>query len=310
MLIPADESLRDEREVADLKKRPFVERAFFIWMEKKLKERMGFILKKSIIFVLSLFLLVIAGCGSSSAPKQDSKVIKIAASSTPSGEILAHLKPELAKKGIDLQIIEMSDYIKPNLALADKEVDANLFQHKPYLDKFAADRGLKLSAIANLYLAPLRVYSKQVKDLKDIPNGAIISIPSDPTNGGRALLVLEQAGVIKLRQGAGLQATERDIAENPKNIKIKAIDAAQLPRSLDDVTASVINTNFAVQAGLKPTKDAIFSELSTSSYVNVLVVRTGDENRPEIKALAEALQSPESKKFIDEKFKGDIIPVF
>ncbi|MBP7247838.1 MAG: MetQ/NlpA family ABC transporter substrate-binding protein [Negativicutes bacterium] len=271
---------------------------------------MRFILKKSIIFVLALFLLVVAGCGSSSTSKQDLKVIKIAASSTPSGEILANLKPGLAKKGIDLQIIEMSDYIKPNLALADKEVDANLFQHKPYLDKFTADRGLKLSAIANLYLAPLRVYSKQIKDLKDLPNGAIISIPSDPTNGGRALLVLEQAGVIKLRQGAGLQATERDIAENPKNVKIKAIDAAQLPRSLDDVAASVINTNFAVQAGLKPTKDAIFSELSTSSYINVLVVRTGDEDRPEIKALAEALQSPESKKFIDEKFKGDIIPVF
>lgn len=291
-------------------KRPFVERAFFVWMEEKLKERMRFILKKSIIFVLALFLLVVAGCGSSSTSKQDLKVIKIAASSTPSGEILANLKPGLAKKGIDLQIIEMSDYIKPNLALADKEVDANLFQHKPYLDKFTADRGLKLSAIANLYLAPLRVYSKQIKDLKDLPNGAIISIPSDPTNGGRALLVLEQAGVIKLRQGAGLQATERDIAENPKNVKIKAIDAAQLPRSLDDVEASVINTNFAVQAGLKPTKDAIFSELSTSSYINVLVVRAGDENRPEIKALAEALQSPESKKFIDEKFKGDIIPVF
>ena len=282
-------------------KRPFVERAFFVWMEEKLKERMRFILKKSIIFVLALFLLVVAGCGSSSTSKQDLKVIKIAAS---------NLKPGLAKKGIDLQIIEMSDYIKPNLALADKEVDANLFQHKPYLDKFTADRGLKLSAIANLYLAPLRVYSKQIKDLKDLPNGAIISIPSDPTNGGRALLVLEQAGVIKLRQGAGLQATERDIAENPKNVKIKAIDAAQLPRSLDDVAASVINTNFAVQAGLKPTKDAIFSELSTSSYINVLVVRAGDENRPEIKALAEALQSPESKKFIDEKFKGDIIPVF
>ena len=265
---------------------------------------------RSLIGGAALLALVLVGCSSEPSTGEKGAVIKIAASSTPAGEILAHLKPNLAEKGVNLQIIEMSDYVKPNLALADKEVDANLFQHKPYLDKFAADRGIKLKAVANMYLAPLRVYSKKITDLADLPMGAIISIPNDPTNGGRALIVLEQAGVIKLREGAGLQATARDIVENPKQVQIKEIEAPQLPRSLDDVSVAVINTNFAVQAGLKPTEDAIFAELSTSSYVNVLVVREGDENRPEIKALIEVLQSPESKKFIEEHFKGDIIPVF
>lgn len=272
-------------------------------------------MKKIGIWVASLLVvaLLLTGCGGTkdTGPGEGKKtVVKVAASSTPSGEILNNLKPALAKEGVDLQIVEMSDYIKPNIALSDKEVDANLFQHKPYLDKFVADRGLKLSAVADLYLAPLRVYSKQVKNLADLPDGAIISIPNDPTNGGRALLVLEQAGLIKLREGAGLQATARDIVENPKNIKIKEIEAPQLPRSLDDVGAAVINTNYAVQAGLKPAQDAIFSEPSTSPYVNVLVVRAGDENRPEIQKLITALKSAESKKFIETNFSGTIIPVF
>ena len=272
-------------------------------------------MKKTGIWLTSLLMigLLLTGCGGGTDTTKDGgkkTVVKVAASSTPSGEILSHLKPALAKEGVELQIVEMSDYIKPNLTLSDKEVDANLFQHKPYLDKFVADRGLKLSAVADLYLAPLRVYSKQVKNLADLPAGAIIAIPNDPTNGGRALLVLEQAGLIKLREGAGLQATARDIVENPKNIKIKEIEAPQLPRSLDDVGAAVINTNYAVQAGLKPTQDAIFSEQSTSPYVNVLVVRTGDENRPEIQKLIAALKSPESRKFIETTFSGTIIPVF
>lgn len=268
--------------------------------------------KYFLLAAIGIFTMVsLAGCGGS--PNSDNKkktVVKIAASSTPSGEILSHVKPILAEKGIDLQIIEMSDYVKPNLALADKEVDANLFQHRPYLEKFCVDRGLTLTAAADMYLAPLRVYSKKIKNLEELAEEATIAIPNDPTNGGRALIVLEQAGVIKLREGAGLQATARDIEENPKRIKIKEIEAPQLPRSLEDVDAAVINTNYAVQAGLKPTQDAIFSEQSTSSYVNVLVVRSGDEKRPEIKTLIEVLQSPESKKFIEDHFKGDIIPVF
>lgn len=266
-----------------------------------------FLLVAACIFTV----ILVTGCGGNSSSNQEKKaVVKIAASSTPSGEILNHVKPILAEKGIDLQIIEMSDYVKPNLALADKEVDANLFQHKPYLEKFCADRGLNLVAAADMYLAPLRVYSKKIKNLEELSEDATIAIPNDPTNGGRALIVLEQAGIIKLREGAGLQATARDIQENPKRIKIKEIEAPQLPRSLEDVDAAVINTNYAVQAGLKPTQDAIFSEQSTSSYVNVIAVRSGDENRPEIKTLIEVLHSAESKKFIEDHFKGDIIPVF
>lgn len=266
------------------------------------------------LLVIGLLGVVIAGCGGGAkeAPKNSGKatVLKVAATPVPHAEILNIVKPVLAKDGIELQIIEFTDYVKPNLATSDKEVDANFFQHKPYLDKFIADRGLKLSSVASIHIEPMGVYSRKIKNLSEIENGSTIAIPNDPSNGGRALMVLERAGLLKLKEGVGVNATPRDIVGNPKNLKIVEIEAPQLPRSLDDVAAAVINTNFALEAKLNPTKDALFMEPKDSPYANILVIRTGDENRPEIKKLIAALQSTEVRKFIEEKYQGAIVPAF
>lgn len=266
-----------------------------------------------IIGVLSIGLLL-AGCGSDSkkeAPKSEKGVVlKVAATPVPHAEILNVVKPILAKDGVDLQIVEFTDYVRPNLATAEKEVDANFFQHKPYLDKFIAERGLKLVSVASVHIEPMGVYSQKIKSLDELQSGNTVAIPNDPSNGGRALLILEKAGLIKLKDGAGINATIRDISENPKNLKITEIEAPQLPRSLDDVTIAVINTNYALEAKLNPTKDALFIESKESPYANILVIREGDENRPEIKKLVAALTSPEVKKFIEEKYKGEIMPAF
>lgn len=262
-----------------------------------------------IIGVLSIGLLL-AGCGSEDKKGEKGIVVKIAASPVPHAEILNVIKPILAKEGVDLQIVEFTDYVKPNLATAEKEVDANFFQHKPYLDEFISERGLKLISIASIHIEPMGVYSKKSKNLDGLQPGSTVAIPNDPSNCGRALLILEKAGLIKLKEGVGINATIRDITENPKNLKITEIEAPQLPRSLDDVTIAVINTNYALEAKLNPTKDALFIESKESPYANILVVREGDENRPEIKKVVTALTSPEVKKFIEEKYKGEIMPTF
>lgn len=265
------------------------------------------------IAVLSIGILL-TGC-SNDAKKEEQKsekgvVVKVAATPVPHAEILNAVKPILAKEGVDLQIVEFTDYVRPNLATADKEVDANFFQHQPYLEKFVSERGLKLVSVASVHIEPMGVYSKKIKNLDELQPGSIIAIPNDPSNGGRALLILEKAGLIKLKEDAGINATIKDITENPKNLKITEIEAPQLPRSLDDVTVAVINTNYAMQANLNPTKDALFIESKESPYANILVIREGDENRPEIKKLVTALTSPEVKKYIEEKYKGEIIPAF
>lgn len=257
--------------------------------------------------------LILGGCGGKQEEKKEAggkNVLKIAASPVPHAEILKVAKPILAKEGIDLQIIEFTDYVKPNLATADKEVDANFFQHKPYLEKFSSDRGLKLVSIGSIHIEPMGVYSRKIKKLDELQAGAKVGIPNDPSNGGRALLILEKAGLIKLKSGAGINAMPRDIVENSKNLTIIEIEAAQLPRSLDDLTIAVINTNYALEAKLNPTKDALYIEAKDSPYANIVVVRAGDEKRPEIQKLIAALQSPEVKKFIEEKYKGEILPSF
>ncbi|MDD6569159.1 MAG: MetQ/NlpA family ABC transporter substrate-binding protein [Acidaminococcus sp.] len=255
-----------------------------------------------------------AGCGSSTGSKSsggDKKVVlKVGASPVPHAEILNQIKPLLAKEGIDLQIVEFTDYVKPNLSLSDKEIDANFFQHKPYLDKFCKDRNLALVSVGNVHIEPMGVYSKKIKDLKELKDGAKVAIPNDPTNGGRALAILEKAGLIKLKDGVGVMATANDIVDNPKNLQITEAEAAMLPRTLDDVDIAVINSNFAMEAKLNPTKDALFIEAKDSPYANIVAVRKGDEQRPEIQKLMKALQSPEVKKFIEDKYKGAILPAF
>ena len=273
--------------------------------------------KKTIIASVAALALTgfITGCGNEKktaapAPK-DSKAVtlKVGVSPVPHAEILGAVKDKLAKEGVNVEIIEFTDYVQPNLALNDKNLDANYFQHKPYLDEFARSRNLKLVSAGAIHLEPMSVFSKKIKDLKDLPDGARVAIPNDPTNGGRALLVLQSAGLIKLRDGALITATPQDITENKKNLQFSELEAPQLPRSLEDADISVININFALEAKLNP-KDAIFTESSDSPYANIVAVREGDETRPEIKKLIEALTSQESKDFIEKKYNGAIKAAF
>ncbi|MDF2568773.1 MAG: metQ 3 [Sporomusa sp.] len=271
--------------------------------------------KLTLLFITALLVLstFIAGCGSKETPApsaSDKKTIKVGATAVPHAEILNVVKPILEKDGINLVIVEMSDYVRPNIAVAEKELDANFFQHIPYLSKFSAERKLDLTYTAAVHIEPMGIYSKKVKSLNDVQSGAQIGIPNDPTNGGRALALLAKAGLIKLKDGAGVNATVKDITENTKNLKIRELEAPQLPRSLDDVALAVINTNYALEAKLVPAKDALFIEQKDSPYVNILTVRKGDENRPEIQKLTKALTSEEVKKFINEKYQGAIVPAF
>lgn len=264
-----------------------------------------------IIGILTLGLLV-SGCGQSTPPaKQTGKtVLKVGATAVPHAEILNVVKPLLAKEGIDLQIVEMTDYVKPNIAVAEKELDANFFQHIPYLTKFAAERNLPLTYTAAVHIEPMGIYSQKIKNLTELTTGAKVAIPNDPTNGGRALALLAKAGIITLKDDAGVNATVSDIVTNTKEIQIIELEAPQLPRVLQDVTIAVINTNYALEAKLVPTKDALFIEKNDSPYVNILTIRKGDETRPEIQKLTKALTSPEVKKFINEKYQGAIVPAF
>lgn len=281
-------------------------------------------MKKLLALLATLVFAVFAfaGCGGDQAKSSSSasttvtsssgaKTLKVGATAVPHAEILEQAKPLLAKEGIDLQIVEFNDYVQPNLALNDKELDANYFQHEPYLKNFIDEhKEVKLVNAAGVHIEPMGIYSHKVKKLDELQDGASIAIPNDPTNGGRSLLLLEKAGLLKLKEGVGEKATVQDIVENPKHLKFQEVEAAQVPRTLDDVDAAIINSNFAMQVPLDPTKDAMFIEDSTSPYVNIIAVRAGDESRPEIQALIKVLHSDEIKNFINEKYKGAVVPAF
>ena len=259
----------------------------------------------------------LAGCGDkapaekTAAPAQTAAVeLKIGVSPVPHADIINFVAPALEKEGVKVKVIEFNDYVQPNLALSEKELDANFFQHKPYLDTFSNEHKLNLAVLAAVHLEPMGVYSKSIKNVADLPDGAKIAVPNDPTNGGRALKVLETAGILKVRPEAGILASPADIVDNPKHVKIVEVEAAQLPRALDDVDAAVINSNYALAAKLNPTKDAIAIESKDSPYANVVVVRAGDENRPELQKLKNALLTPEVKKFLEEKYQGAVVPAF
>ncbi len=241
-------------------------------------------------------------------------VIKVGASPVPHAEILEAIKPVLAEQGYELEIVEFTDYVQPNLALEDGSLDANYFQHVPYLDSFNAENGTNIVSLAAVHFEPLGIYPGQTASLDALVDGAQVAVPNDPTNEARALLLLEAQGLIKLTEGVGLDATVTDIAENPKNLKIVEIEAAQLPRSLPDVDIAVINGNYAIDAGLNAATDALTAENSASiaatTFANILAVRAGDEGREELKALAAALLSETSKKFIEDTYQGAVVPVF
>ncbi|WP_374523135.1 MetQ/NlpA family ABC transporter substrate-binding protein [Hydrogenophaga sp.] len=238
------------------------------------------------------------------------KPLKIGVTAGPHAQIFEQVKKIAEKDGLKIQVIEFSDYVQPNAALAAGDLDANSYQHKPYLDQQIADRGYKFSPVGYTVNFPIGIYSKKVKSLKDLPEGAKVGIPNDPTNGGRVLLVLQDQGLIQLRPNAGLKATPLDVVGNPKKLKFVELDAAQLPRSLDDLDASAINTNYALSAGLNPGKDAIARESAKSPYVNLIAVRTADKDKPWVAKLVKAYQSDAVRQFIQTEFKGSVVPGF
>jgi D-methionine transport system substrate-binding protein len=251
---------------------------------------------------------------SDSSQNKESKVeekqttIKIGATPVPHVEILEAVKPLLKAKGYDLEIVEFTDYVTPNIAVDEGELDANFFQHLPYLEEFNKNKNTNLVKTVNVHLEPMGLYSKKLKDFKLLKDGATIAVPNDPTNESRALDILVKEGLLTFKDVDF--KTVVDIIKNPKNLKIKELDAPQLPRVLDEVDAAIINTNYALAANLNPLKDALLIESKDSPYANIVVVKKGNENKAHIKALNEVINSAEIKKFINEKYQGSIVEAF
>lgn len=268
---------------------------------------------KKLIGVLVSTVLVIGtltGCGSK---EEGSKVIKVAASATPHAEILEQAKPILEKEGWDLQVTVFDDYVQPNMVVDSGEFDANYFQHQAYLDDFNAENGTKLVSVAKVHYEPLGIYTGTETDLANISEGATIAVPNDPTNEARALTLLAANGLITLKEGADLKATVKDIVENPKNIQIQELEAAQITRVREEVAFIVLNGNYALQVGLSASKDAVAFEdeesIAATLYPNVLAVHEGKQNAEGIQALVNALFSQEITDFMKEKYEGAVVPL-
>ena len=273
--------------------------------------------KKSLSLLVCLLLVFIltlsAGCGAKPEPAKPAaapavdKPLKVGVTAGPHAQILEVVKKVAEKDGLKIQIVEFSDYIQPNVALNQGDIDLNSFQHLPYLENMIKDRKYDLVMLAKTITFPMGVYSKKIKAVTELKEGAVIAIPNDPTNGGRALALLEKAGLIKLKPGLGHKASVVDITENPKKFKIRELDAAQIPRSLDDLDLAAINTNYAMPAGLIPVKDALILEDSNSPYANIIAARSKDKDNPQYKNFLKAYQSEEVKKFVNDQFKGSIV---
>lgn len=278
----------------------------------------------SIVAVVALF--TVAGCsnsnsGSSSSSSTTSstsssssdKTIKVGASPTPHAEILAKVKDKLAEKGYTLEVVEYNDYIQPNTALEAGELDANYFQHITYLENFNQENGTHLASAGAIHFEPMRIYAGKTKKLSELADGASVSVPNDTTNEARALLLLQQEGLIKLKDGAGTNATKIDIVENPKNLQINEVEAAQVPRTVSDVDIVVANCNYAISAGLD-SASALAVESDTGqaaqAYANVIAVKEGQESSEKAKALVEALKTDEVKSFIESEYSGAVVPLF
>ncbi len=278
-------------------------------------------MKKRLALLLAGIVCVsaLAGCGGGNNgggdgnAKKELTVVKVGASPTPHAEILNAAKEHMAEKGYDLQVVEFTDYIQPNVALNDGELDANYFQHLPYLEKKCEEEGYDLVSAAGIHYEPFGLYPGKTEAIVDIPDGGTIAVPNDDTNETRALLLLQDQGLIKLKDGidATKSATVLDIVENPKNLTINELAAEQVPRSLQDVDMAVINGNYALQFDLNAKDNAVATESEEygSVYVNVIACRKGDENSDKIKALVEAVQSDDVRKFIDDTYKGAVVTV-
>lgn len=238
------------------------------------------------------------------------ETLSVAATPVPHAEILEHVKPMLADQGVELEVKVFTDYIQPNIQVDQKRMDANFFQHQPYLDEFNDGRGTDLVSVTGVHIEPFGAYSNKVGSLDELHNGAVVAIPNDPTNGGRALLLLQKAGLITLKAGSRITATPRDIADNPKNLDFKELEAATLPRILDQVDMALINTNYALEAGLNPTEEALVIEGSDSPYVNILVARPDNKDSDAMQKLAAALNSEDVRVFILDTYEGAVVPAF
>jgi D-methionine transport system substrate-binding protein len=264
---------------------------------------------KKITSLLIAGVLVTALIFTACTGKKAGSTVSIGATAVPHAQLLNLIKDDLAAKGITLKIVEFNDYVQPNVAVISGDLDANFFQHIPYLES-KKEWAEKLVSAFGVHIEPLGLYSSKFKNINDLPNGAAIAIPNDPTNGGRALLLLQAKGLITLKADAGLEATSRDIASNPKNFRFKELEAAQLPRSLQDVDAATINGNYALAAGFNPVKDSLIIEGADSPYVNIVVVQKGKENDPGIIALKNALLSQKVKDYINSNYDGGVVAIF
>lgn len=275
----------------------------------------------SLILSLSIVGGLLTGCGNNDAAgkkadtdsAQELEVIKVGASITPHAEILRSVSDELEKQGYKLEVVEYNDYIIPNTALESGELDANYIQHLPYLEDFNKENGTDIVSVADIHYEPFGIYAGKSDSLENLKEGAVIAVPNDTTNEARALLLLQDQGLIKLKENAGLTATVKDIADNPKNFEIKELEAAQVPKALQDVDVAAINTNYALEANLK-LSDALASEgadsLAAKTYANIIAVKEGNENAEKIKALIDAVKSEQVKKFIEDKYDGAVVPIF
>lgn len=277
-------------------------------------------MQKLFKFALAFGLLAFIGCGDTADKKGGeanasannasavSQTITVGATPVPHAEILEFVKADLANEGFELVVKEFNDYVQPNLATDSGELDANFFQHIPYLEEFNKNKGTTLVSVAGIHLEPMGVYSRKYSSFTIVSDGVSIAVPNDPTNESRALDIIAKTGVVTFKESA--LKTPLDIVSNPKNIVFKELEAAQMPRALDDTDFAVINSNFAMAAGLKPTEDSLVMEDKSSPYVNVLVVKAGNEESAKTKALIKALQSEKVKAFIDEKYQGAVVPAF
>lgn len=257
------------------------------------------------LFVLGLF----TGCGKDKA--NSDKVIKVGAVPTPHAEVLEQIKDDLAKDGWKLEIVEYNDYVLPNTALESGDLDANYFQHQPYLDNFNAEKGTHIVSVAGVHFEPMGIYAGKSSSLENIKDGAVIAVPNDTTNEARALLLLEAQGLLEIDDNAGIQATTLDITSNPHNLKIQELEAAQVPKAIQDVDFAVVNGNYALEAGLKD-KVAVESaeSLAAQTYTNFVAVKAGNEDSEKTSALKKAILSDEVRDFINESYKGAVVPVF
>jgi D-methionine transport system substrate-binding protein len=259
---------------------------------------------------LRLCLVSLVALGAATAGH--AQTLTIAASAIPHAEILEFVKPQLRAEGVDLRIKVFTDYVQPNLQVAERQLDANFFQHKPYLDAFNREHGTHLVVVpgSTVHVEPFGAYSKKIHNVAQLRDGAVIAVPNDPSNSARALLLLQKQGLIKLKDPTDILATSHDVIFNPRHLKIRELEAATLPRVLDDVDLALINTNYALAAGLSPTRDALFIEGTDSPYANLIAARADNVGSPMLRKLVDALRSPAARKFIRDKYHGAVVATF